>query len=405
MREMTKKPEAARMPGLGTTLLLGALTATGALATDMYLPAIPGIAADFGEPAGRVQSTMSAFFLGMALGQLVYGPLSDRIGRRKPLLAGTFLACVGAILSGLSQSANMLIASRFLESLGCCAGVVVARAIVGDRYGARDAARVFSTLMLVLAVAPLLAPTLGATLLTVGGWRFIFAILAVFAFLLGVAVFLRLTESRSAEMQLQSRRESVWQSYSAALSDRRVLGFVAAGACNGGAFFTYLAGSAVLFIQWFGLSPRSFAIIFALNALGLVLASQLNRLLLRRYPPHRIVDRASIFTVAIAGIFLLVALFGMHDPWIATGLLFLALSGYGLVTGNSTALALSRMPQRSGAISALIGASVFGFGAVVSAASTLLPVDPPVRIGLALLLGLAGTLVALRSLARVQHWS
>lgn len=391
-------------PTLGAILLLGALTATGAMSIDLYLPALPTIAEDFGTSVVHVQGSLSAYFVGMALGQLVYGPLSDRIGRRKPLIAGVFLAMLGAISSGFSTGADWLIASRLVESLGGCAGVVVARAVVSDRYDTVEAAKIFSTLMLVLGMAPLLAPSLGAALLGIAGWRAIFAVLAVFSLLLMVAVILWLPETRSPAMAAASRDEKVWRSYAACFGDRRILGLVLAGACNGGALFVYIASSAALFISHFGVSAQMFGIIFAVNSIGLIGGSQWNRLLLHHFPPQRIVAMASVFALAISTLLLLAALSGFATLWITTALLFAILSTYGLVGSNSMALALSRMPERGGSISALIGSAAFGVGAVASATISMLPLEPPLRVAVGLFVGLAGAMLALSLLVRVREW-
>lgn len=393
-----------RGPGLGLILLLGSLTASGAMAIDLYLPALPTIAADFGTSVGQVQTSLSAYFIGMAFGQLVYGPLSDRIGRRLPLIAGSLLAMTGAIFSGFSISAEWLIASRLLESLGGCAGAVVARAVVSDRYNATDSAKIFSTLMLVLGVAPLLAPTLGALLLDAFGWQSIFLVLAAFAAGQAIAVYFFLDETRSPAMAAASRREKVWRSYATAIGDRRVAGIVLAGAANGGAFFTYLAGSAELYISHYGISPQLFGIIFALNSVGLVAGSQVNRLLLLHLPPARILTWASIGALLGAGLWLGAAAAGLATIWVTTAFLFAIMSTYGLVAGNSLALALSRMPQRGGAISALNGAASFGFGGLASSTAALLPLETPLRIALVVFIGLACAVTALLVMARVRQW-
>lgn len=405
--EHSSAPVASRTtppPGIGMIFLLGALTASSALSIDIYLPAIPAIAGDFGTSVGHVQRSLSAYFIGMALGQLFYGPLSDRIGRRTPLLAGAALGMAAALLSGFSPSADRLIAARFLEALGGCAGVVIGRAVVSDRYDARDAARIFSMLMLVLGIAPLLAPMAGAILLDYLGWRAIFVAIALFFAAQTIAVALWLPETRTRAMQTISRAEKVITSYKACLTDRKVLGFVLAGACNGGAFFTYLATSPALFISHYGLSPRAFSLIFALNSAGLIIGSQVNRWLLLHYSPQTLVRTSALFAFAAGTLFVATVLAGLARVEVAILLLFLALSTYALISGNCTALALARMPQRGGAISALLGSAMFGVGGLISAAATALPVAPPLRVALVLLAGFGGMVAALHWLAGIRQW-
>lgn len=404
MRVFSGDSEKAPPPSLGFIILLGALTASGAMAIDLYLPALPAIARDFGVPVGAVQASLSAYFVGMAVGQLVYGPVSDRIGRRKPLIFGACLALSGAVLSGFAMSPEWLVVSRLLESLGGCAGVVVARAVVSDRYGMVESAKIFSTLMLVLGVAPLLAPTLGALLLDAWGWRTIFIVLAAFAATQAAAVFFFLDETRSSTLAAASRGEKVWRSYLACFSDRRIGGLVLVGAFNGGAFFTYLAASAELFISHFGTSPQLFAIIFGVNAGGLIGGSQFNRYLLRRHTPAGIVSGACMGALAGSGVLLAAVLADVATLWVTTAILFAIMSTYGLVAGNVMAMALSRMPARGGAISALNGASAFGVGGISSAVAAFLPFDVPLRVSLVLFAGLCGAVIILRTMVRVQEW-
>ena len=344
-------------------LLLGALTAFGAVSIDLYLPALPRLAASLHTTAKSAQQTMAAFYFGMAVGQLGYGPLADRIGRRRPLLAGCAIYACASLLCAAAPSIELLILGRLLQALGACAGVVVARAVVRDRYHETDTARIFSILTLVLGVAPLLAPSAGALLLTVGGWRAIFVVLAAFGSLLLLAVWRGLPESRSAATARLAASESPLAAYMALIGHRRVLGFVLAGAFNGAALFTYVAGSADLLIGHFVLSQRAFSVVFALNAAGLIGAAQVNRLLLRRYRPVTIVRTAALSVIAAALLFLAAALTGAGFAVTNIGL-FGVLTSYGFVSANTLALALALDPRRAGSLSALIGATSFGAGAL-----------------------------------------
>lgn len=390
----------ANRPSLGFVLLAGSLTAFGAISIDLYLPALPTIARDFGTTAAAAQLTMSTFLAGMAIGQLGFGPLSDRVGRRGPLLAGILLYTLSSLALVFVPSIEALSAGRFVQGLGACAGVVIARAIVRDRFDTTESARLFSLTFLVLAVAPMLAPSAGAGLMHLFGWHSIFVALALFGLIVGLAVYFGLPESRSAATQAQAASESAWGSYRAALRNPRVRGFVAAGALNGASLFAYVAGSPALFIEHFAQRPSAFGWIFALNALGLIIASQVNRRLLLRYPPTLIARRGAVAALGFASAQLLLAAFGLATLPVTMLLLFLGLGSYGFVAGNSSALALGEMPQRAGAISALIGAGSFAFGAIAATLTAPFAAAGPLAMAAAMATGFAGSAYALRRITR-----
>lgn len=393
-------PASPNRPSLGFILLAGSLTAFGAVSIDLYLPALPTIAADFGTTAAAAQLTMSAFLAGMAIGQLGFGPLSDRIGRRIPLLAGIILYTLSSLALAFVPSIEALSAGRFVQGLGACAGVVIARAVVRDRFDTTESARLFSLTFLVLAVAPMLAPSAGAGLMHLFGWHSIFVALSLFGLVVGIAVFFGLPESRSAATAAQAASESAWGSYMAALRDPRVLGFVAAGSLNGASLFAYVAGSPALFIEYFDQPPSAFGWIFALNAGGLIIASQVNRHLLLRLSPATIARRGSIAAFSFALVQLALAAVGLATLPVTMLLLFLALGSYGFVAGNSSALALGAMPHRAGAISALIGAGSFAFGALAGTLTAPFAADGPLAMAAAMMAGFAGSAYALRRITQ-----
>ena len=392
-------------PTLGLVLLLGALTAFGAVSIDLYLPALPAIAADFAVKIGAVQATMSAFFIGMAIGQLVYGPLSDRIGRRPPLLIGAAIYTLASLGCAMAPSLEALIVGRFAQALGACAGVVVARAVVSDRFDTVESARLFSLLFLVLGVAPLLAPSLGAVLLHVSGWRAIFFVLAGFGLAIGVAIALRLPESRTQATADQAADESAVRSYLEVLKTRRLMGFLLAGAFNGAALFTYISSSPVLFIGHFGVSPLVFGWIFAGVAVGLIGSSQVNRALLQRFAPTQLMQAGSTAAVGFSLLLVAFAVSGAASLAVCVLLLFLSLASYGFVVSNSMALALSLMPTRAGAISALIGSSSFAFGAIATGLLSLWPAPGPLPMALGMAFGFVGCWLSLHFLARISRWN
>ena len=393
-------PATSHKPSLGFILLAGALTAFGAVSIDFYLPALPDIARHFGATAAAAQFTMSAFFAGMAIGQLGWGPLSDRVGRRSPLLAGILLYTLASLALAWSPSIEALTAGRFVQGLGASAGLVIARAVIRDLYDTTESARLFSLTFLVLAIAPMLAPSAGAWMLTWWGWESIFLLLAIFGLLVGLSVLFQLSESRTAATAEQAAGETPLQSYRAALADRRVLAFVGVGAFNSAGLFTYISASPALFIEHFQQPPAAFGWIFALNALGLVIASQLNRLALSRHSPATIAQLGSMAALGFAALLLIVTLAGYGTMVVTMTLLFLALGSYGFVSANASALALGAMPQRAGSISALLGAGAFLFGALASAATAPFAASGPLAMAAAMAAGFLGAMLCIRVAVR-----
>ncbi len=357
---------ASRSPSLGEILLLGSLTAFGAVTIDLYLPTLPAIARDYGTSDAAVQLTLSTFFVGMALGQLFFGPLSDRIGRRPSILLGCAVYVLASLVCAFAPSIEALVAGRFFQALGCCAGMVTCRAIVRDRYDHRDSARIFSLLMLVLAVAPLLAPTIGGWIAALAGWHAVFLVFVGIGLAVGAAVYWRLDESRSAATAATAATASVLAGYAVLLRQRRLIGYLLVGAANGATLFSYIAGSPDLVINIWGYSEAQFGLIFAIIAVGVVGASQVNRLLLRKATPDQVLGAASI-GAAVAGVVLLACAMLDAPLFVMFPALFVALSSNGLISANASAGALNVDPLRAGAISGLMGGISFSVGGIASA--------------------------------------
>jgi len=383
----------------GLVLLLGALTAFGPMSIDMYLPAFPAMATDLGASPNQVQATLATFFAGMAVGQFFYGPASDRLGRRGPILTGVVLYVAATIACALAPTVETLTAARFVQALGGCAGAVVARAVVRDRFNHTETARILSLLILVMGLAPILAPLLGGWVLVFAGWRAIFWVLAGFGVLVGLWVVFALPESRSADTAAHAKTESPFGAYLALLRERRLIGYALAAALNGAVLFTYVSSSPNLVIGTYGFSPQAFSWIFGLNAVGIIGASQVNRALLRRHTPDRILGRVSLVSVG-AGVLLMAAAFtGLGGYWTVLPLLFIALASYGLMSGNTMAGALSIDPRRAGSISALMGGLSFGAGAVAAWAGGVLHDGTARPMAAVMLLCLIGSSLALYTLA------
>jgi DHA1 family bicyclomycin/chloramphenicol resistance-like MFS transporter len=353
--------------GTGLTLLLGLLTAFGPLSIDMYLPALPALADGFHTGAPRVQLTLSAFFLGFGLGQLVYGPLSDRWGRKPPMLAGIALYVCASALCALSTRVVSLVVLRLLQGLGACAGPLIARAVVRDVYERDRTASTLSLLTLIMGTAPLLAPLLGGQLLLRFGWRSIFEVLTGFGALCFMSALVGLAETLDETRRSRAGAVAMIGSYGPLIQDRIYAGYVLS---SGGAFagmFAYFAGSPFVFIRMYGVRPQDYGYLFALNVIGLMACAAVNSRLVLRHGSDRML-RGGVVAVSIAGVALLVAavtgfggLAGLVVP------LFVFISSISFIGGNALAGALTRFQHVAGTASALAGTIQFGMGALSGA--------------------------------------
>lgn len=348
-------------------LVLGLLSAVGPFATDMYLPALPDIGNSLGASAGQVQATLMAFFIAMGAGQIIYGPVSDMVGRRPPLFFGLALFAVGSIGCALAGDIGTLVLFRFLQGLGACAGVVVPRAIVRDLHTGHDAARLMALLMLVFSVSPILAPLLGSVLTEWAGWRSVFWTITVLALLGLVLVATGLQETRPLERRSESSLRSALAAYGVLLRDRHYLGLVLIGAFGVSSFFVYLANSPFVLINGFGLSPRQYGLVFAANAISFIGCSQLVGRLGRRMGLESLVRRAVIGYAVAMLLSLLVNLAGVDRLDLLLVLLFIGFGFLGLVMPTTAVLALDRHGAIAGTASALMGTLQFLVGAAMMA--------------------------------------
>ena len=350
---MTEPPH-HRNRGPRLLLLLGALTAVGPLSLDLYLPAFPALARDFGVTASRVQLSLTACLIGLAAGQLIAGPLSDRFGRRPPVIAGTIAYSAVTLLCAVAPSAELLTAARLLQGLAGGVGVVVARAVVRDLYSGVAAAKYFSRLVLVFGLAPIVAPTAGSLVLHFASWRGVFVVLAVIGALIALAAGLGLPETLPVERRAAGGLRVVLAASRRLLTDRVFIGYALTQGLAFAGLFAYIAGSSFVVQEVYGGSRTQFGLLFGLNALGLVALGQVNALLLDRFAPRRL-----LVTTLAVGVLGGVALTGAatgHSLVLFAGAMFVYVASVGLVMPNGTALALDRHPGIAGTASAVLGA-------------------------------------------------
>jgi DHA1 family bicyclomycin/chloramphenicol resistance-like MFS transporter len=346
--------------------LLGAMAALGAVTVDMYLPSLPAVAADLGTSAAAVQLTITGVLIGAAFGQLIVGPLSDRFGRRRPALAGIALHVIASLLCVVAPTIEMLVGLRVVQGVGNAAATITAMALIRDRMSGAPAARVISRLMLVIGVAPLFAPTVGGLIAGVAGWRAVFLALALFGIVLGAAVWRWLPETLPRERRATTGLSGALGGYGLLLRDRTFMAMAVIPGLGMGALISYVSGSPFVLQGEYGLTAQQFALVFAVNGVGLVAGSQVNAALLHRRSPAGILRVALPLIVAVAATQLLIA--STMDAGVLgiLGPLFLTLFLLGFIMGNASATALSRHGERAGTAAAVIGATQAGIAGVVS---------------------------------------
>ncbi|MBE7218179.1 MAG: multidrug effflux MFS transporter [Caulobacteraceae bacterium] len=384
----------------GEVMLLGGLTMFGSVAMDMYLPALPHIAGVLHASPRAAQATISIFLFGLAAGQLVFGPLSDRWGRRPPILWGVALFVLSTAGCAIVTDAGVLIALRLLQAVGACAGMVVARAVVRDRYEDNEVLHVFSLLTLVFGVAPVLAPLVGGWVLAVAGWRAIFAVQAAFGVLVGLIAFVALPESRSQATRLKARAERPGRSYLALLRKRRLVGYLLTGSLSGAALFSYITAAPEVVMGVFHIPAEHFGWVFGTNSVGLIAAGQLNARLARRIYPQRLLMGALLVAIAAAAVLVVDAYTGWAGVWGVLVPLFVVISGFGMSQPNAGAEAMKVDRTRAGGTSALLGFGSFGAGALAGAMQALVGGGPVKSMAWVILGALLSALLAYELLVR-----
>lgn len=348
-------------------LILGFLSAIAPFSIDMYLPGFPAIAKDLRTSIEKVSYSLSSFFIGVCIGQLLCGPLLDRYGRKMPLYVGMILYIIATIGCVFTTSVELLIALRFLQAIGGCVSMVAPRAIIRDLFPLNESAKIFSYMILILGVSPIIAPTAGSYMITHWGWHSIFILLAILGGLLLLAIATGLPESKQPDPSYSLKPGIILSNFKLVLKQPQFFIYAVTGSIAAAGLFAYLAGSPYVFMELYGTSELQYGSIFALIAAGLITSSQLNNYMLKKYSSEHIVKvTLSIQTIAGLVLFITTAL-GWQNLYGTIALIFIYLSCQGFNFPNSSALSMAPFTNLAGSASALMGAIQMGLGALASA--------------------------------------
>lgn len=352
-------------PRIQIIVALGVLSTFGPLSLDVYLPMLPQLAAELQASTSGAQLTITACLIGLALGQVIAGPLSDRYGRRRPLIIGLVAFALASLACAIAPSIGVLLILRLIQGLSGASGLVLARAIARDLYEGRTLVVFFSRLIVISGLAPILAPVLGGQLSRIMSWRGVFAVLAGLGLALLINSLIALRETLPPDRRTEAGIARVLQSFAVLLHDRLFVGAMLSAGMAAASLFAYVAGSPFVLQRVYGLSPTQFSLVFGVNAIGIMTAGQIGARLSRRWSAFRVLGLG--LTVNLCGaVAVLVALGWRLDlPVLATGL-FILVSAFGLIFPMATSIAMSNYPERAGAASSLFGVSQFTLGAVAA---------------------------------------
>jgi DHA1 family bicyclomycin/chloramphenicol resistance-like MFS transporter len=352
-------------------LILGTLTALGPFSIDMYLPGFPAIAQDLHTTVAEVSLSLSSFFIGISAGQLLYGPLLDRFGRKKPLYVGLVVYIISSLACAFATSIDALIYLRFIQAIGSCAAAVASVAMVRDLFPVEENAKVFSTLMLVVGVSPMVAPTVGGYVTAGFGWESVFLILAALAVVILLTVLLGLPESGHSDPSLSLKPRPILTNFFAVLREPQFYTYAFSGAVAFAGLLAYVSGSPLVFMEIYAVNEKQYGWIFAFLSIGLIGASQVNSLLLRHYRSEQIIRVALCCQVITALLFVVCTTLGLLGLFPTIGFIFIYLCSLGFTFPNASALALSPFSRNAGSASALMGAVQMGLGALATVALSL----------------------------------
>ena len=381
-------------------MLLALFTSLGPLSIDMYLPALPQMAQDFGVSTPMVANTLPAYFLGLALGQLIYGPISDRIGRKKPLYFGMCLFALASLLCLFASDMWSLIAARILQALGGCVGVVMARAAIRDRLDMHHSAQAFASMMIVMGIAPILAPTIGAWILYFFDWHAVFFALFVIGVICLLCVHFFFQETLVLEKRLKLTFKQVFILYTVILKDKTFRLPMMAGCFTGAALFCYISSASAVLMDQYHLNQQQFAYAFGFNAMGIIILSAMNKRLAHQLTVIQRLTLGGIIQVFGSTVVLLSSLFHAAPLWMLMCGLFCTVSGIGFTGPNAMALAMSQQGARAGTASALMGSGQFTCGLLGGMLLNVLAWSALFNMGLLMLLFTSAGLMVILKLAR-----
>lgn len=347
-------------------LILGLLSAIGPFSIDTYISGFPIIAKDLGVAIGQVSYSLSSFFIGISLGQFIYGPLLDRHGRKKPLIIGLVIYATASLGCAISHSIEMLIALRFLQALGGCVGMVAPRAIVRDIFPVSESAKIFSTLILILGVSPIIAPTIGSYMITSLGWQSVFWLQSSMGVLLLIAVIFFLPESKQPDPTFSLMPKPIVNSFLSVFKTPEFFTYALAASLVSAGVYAYLSGSPFVFMKMYKVTEQQYGWIFGLLAGGLVMSSQLNNLALRRFSSEQIIKIALLIQTSVGVLLCVSSVLGWLNLFNTILLIFLFLCCQGFSFPNASALSMAPFKKEAGTASALMGAFQMGFGATAA---------------------------------------
>lgn len=385
-------------------LILGALSTISPFSIDMYLPGFPAIAKDLHTSISQVQLSLTAYLVGISVGQLLYGPLLDRFGRKVPLYGGLALYLLASIGCALTPSIETLIAMRLLQALGGCVGLVAAQALVRDLFPVSQIAQAFSLLTLVIAVSPMIAPTVGGYATVAFGWHSIFIILAIITALILVGVYFVLPDGKQADPSLSLRPKAVLGSFFTVLRQPQFLTYALVGGIATSAPFAYLAGSSDVFMNIYHASAQEYGWIFAFLAIALIAPTQLNQFFLKRFSSEQIIRTTLLYQSVVGSLMVVGTWAGWYGQFGLIAMLFLFLAGQGITSPNASALSLAPFTRHAGSAAALMGSFRMGFGACVSAAVSMLHNNTAVpMVGVMMICVVSGLVILLFGQRTIQH--
>jgi len=353
-------------------LILGALATISPFSIDMYLPGFPAIATDLRTTIDQVQYSLTAYLVGISIGQILYGPLLDRFGRKSPLYAGLAIYVLASIGCAFTDSISSLIVMRFLQALGGCAGIVAAQALVRDLFPVNKTAQAFSLITLVISVSPMIAPTVGGYMTSAFGWQYVFLVLGGITLLIMAAVYFFLPEGKGANPSMSLKPKAVLHNFYFVIKESQFRVYAIAGGLATAAPFAYIAGSADVFMNIYKVSEQQYGWIFAFLAFAMIGSTQLNHFLLKKFTSEQIIKFTLMYQSVIGLILIVGTYYGWYDKYVLIALMFVFLTGQGLTGPNTAALSLAPFTHHAGSASALMGSWRLGAGGIISAIVSLL---------------------------------